>query len=169
MPIYSKSLFQQLVGNTKLGKLLYGDNTYTDAYGTVRKDASLSESALGQELKRAENTAKTAGKIVLTGAALTNPLTAKSTLGSVLSTGGQAYFLTEGLRDAVDRVKNGNTAEDGIMLGLDVLPVAGVTKTVTNGTKRIIPPLKKMSNSAPILQYVDDASVPKHRSTSDSE
>lgn len=143
MPIYSKSLFQQLVENTKLGKLLYGDNTYTDGYGTTRKDASLSESAQGQELKRAADTAKTAGKIVLTGAALTNPLTATSTLGSVLSTGGQAYFLTEGLNDAVDRVKNGNTVEDGVMLGLDVLPAASVTKTVTNGIKRIVPTVKQ--------------------------
>ena len=158
MPNYEtyggSSIARQVLANTWLGKLLYGDNTYTDGYGRTRKNASLSESANGQELERIKDTGKTAGKITLTAAGLTNPLTASSTVGSVMSTLGQAYFLGEGLRDAKDRVQTGSTVGDGVMLGLDLLPATSVAKTVTNGAKEVGPALKDLTKNVKLNKTI---------------
>ena len=60
-------------------------------------------------------TAEKYGKLALTGMALGNPLTARSTLGAALNTGAQSYFLTEGLQDAYNRfMKKDKNAEDAL-------------------------------------------------------
>ena len=83
------------------------------------------------------DTAETTGKIALTGAAFTNPITAASKTAALMGTLGQAYFLGEGLKDAKYRIENGSTAEDGAMLALDLLPAASTAKTLANGTKQV--------------------------------
>ena len=138
-----------------MGRLLYGNQkTYKDGYGTERQHASLSESANGQELQRMGDTAKTAGKIALTGFAFTNPFTASSTASSLLGTLGQSYFLGEGLKDAKYRIQNGSTVGDGVMLGLDLLPATSVAKTVFNGAKNIGPALKQIVKNAEYADYM---------------
>lgn len=138
-----------------MGRLLYGKpETYKDGYGTERQHTSLSESANGQELQRMGDTAKTAGKIALTGFAFTNPFTASSTASSMLGTLGQSYFLGEGLKDAKYRIQNGSTAGDGVMLGLDLLPATSVAKTVFNGAKNIGPALKQIVKNAEYADYM---------------
>ena len=118
--------------------MLYGEpETYIDGYGKERQHASLEESANGQELQRMGDTAKTAGKIALTGAAFTNPVTAAGETAALMGTLGQAYFLGEGLKDAKYRIENGSTAEDGAMLALDLLPAASTAKTLANGTRQV--------------------------------
>lgn len=73
------SIVSQLLSGTKIGKLLgYGDNTYTDGYGTTRTNASLGESANGQQLERMGETAKDVAGLVATGAAFGNPITASN-------------------------------------------------------------------------------------------
>ena len=149
------SIAQQLLGNSWLGRLLYGKpETYKDGYGTERQHTSLSESANGQELQRMGDTAKTAGKIALTGFAFTNPFTASSTASSMLGTLGQSYFLGEGLKDAKYRIQNGSTVGDGVMLGLDLLPATSVAKTVFNGAKNIGPALKQIVKNAEYADYM---------------
>ena len=149
------SIAQQLLGNSWLGRLLYGKpETYKDGYGTERQHASLPESANGQELQRMGDTAKTTGKIALTGFAFTNPFTTSSTASSMLGTLGQSYFLGEGLKDAKYRIQNGSTAGDGVMLGLDLLPATSVAKTIFNGAKNIGPALKQIVKNAEYADYM---------------
>lgn len=99
------------------------------------RPVSLKESATGQELDRMKDTAKSAGKLAATGLALGNPITASSVM-TPLITGSQAYFMTEGLKDAYDRVTSPNkTAADGAMVALDVAGAVPGIKPLVGGTK----------------------------------
>lgn len=154
------SIASKVLSGTWLGKLLgYGNNTYTDGYGTTRAYAPLNESAQGQQLKRMGDTAKDAGKIVLTGAAFMNPLQQASAVASLLGTGAQAYFLTEGLKDAYSRFMNPNkTVGDVVWTGLDLVGAAPAVKGVRTGAKYVWPEMKKsFKNQARITakQYAD--------------
>lgn len=110
---------------------------------------SLKESADGQELDRIKDAAKDAGKLVATGLAFSNPVTA-STAMAPLITGSQVYFMSEGLKDAYNRVMSSNkTTEDGAMVALDVAgavpgikPLVGGAKVLGNYANNII----KISN-----------------------
>ena len=124
------SIASKWLSGTWLGNLLgYPSNTYIDGYGTTRNYANLEESAQGQQLSRMKNTAKNYGKVALTGMSFGNPLVARSTIGAVLPTGAQSYFITEGLRDAYNRfMKKDKTAEDAVWTGLDLagaIPAVG--------------------------------------------
>ena len=109
------------------------------------RPVSLKESATGQELDRMKDTAKGAGKLAATGLALGNPITAGSVMAPLI-TGSQAYFITEGLKDAYDRVTSPNkTAADGAMVALDVAgavpgikPLVGGAKVLGNYTNNVI-------------------------------
>ena len=82
-----------------------------------------------------KDTAKGAGKLVATGLAFSNPVTA-STAMAPLITGSQAYFMTEGLKDAYNRAISSNkTAEDGAMIALDVAGAVPGIKPLTEGAK----------------------------------
>ena len=99
------------------------------------RPVSLKESATGQELDRMKDTAKGAGKLVATGLALGNPITASSTMAPLI-TGSQAYFMTEGLKDAYDRATSPNkTAADGAMIALDVAGAVPGIKPLVGGAK----------------------------------
>lgn len=99
------------------------------------RPVSLKESATGQELDRMKDTAKNAGKLVATGLAFGNPVTTSSTIAPLI-TGSQAYFMTEGLKDAYDRVTSPNkTAADGAMVALDVTGAVPGIKPLVGGAK----------------------------------
>ena len=99
------------------------------------RPVSLKESATGQEWDRVKDTAKGTGKLVATGLALSNPVTASSTMAPLI-TGSQAYFMTEGLKDAYDRITSPNkTAADGAMVALDVAGAAPGIKPLVGGAK----------------------------------
>lgn len=95
----------------------------------------LKESATGQELDRMKDTAKTAGKLAATGLAFSNPITASATMAPLIA-GSQAYFMSEGLKDAYNRVTSPNkTAADGAMVALDVAGAVPGIKPLAEGTK----------------------------------
>ena len=99
------------------------------------RPVSLKESATGQELDRMKDTAKGTGKLVATGLAFGNPITASSTIAPLI-TGSQAYFMTGGLKDAYDRVTSPNkTAADGAMIALDVTGAVPGIKPLVGGAK----------------------------------
>ena len=99
------------------------------------RPVSLKESATGQELDRMKNTAKSAGKLTATGLAFGNPITASSVMAPLI-TSSQAYFMTEGLKDAYDRVTSPNkTAADGAMVALDVAGAVPGIKPLVGGAK----------------------------------
>ena len=61
-----KSIAEQLLGNTWVGRLLYGKpETYKDGYGIERRDAGFKESANGQLVQRMGETARNTGRTVL--------------------------------------------------------------------------------------------------------
>lgn len=114
------------------------------------RPVSLKESATGQELDRMKDTAKDTGKLVATGLALGNPVTASATMAPLI-TGSQAYFMTEGLKDAYDRITSPNkTAADGAMVALDVAGAAPAFSAVRNGYKFVKPTVK-----SGVLKVVD--------------
>ena len=99
------------------------------------RPVSLKESATGQEWDRVKDTAKDTGKLVATGLAFSNPVTASSTMAPLI-TGSQAYFMTEGLKDAYNRVTSPNkTAEDGAVVALDVAGAVPGIKPLAEGAK----------------------------------
>ena len=99
------------------------------------RPVSLKESATGQELDRMKDTAKDAGKLVATGLAFSNPVTASTAIAPVI-TGSQAYFMTEGLKDAYNRIMSSNkTAADGAMVALDVAGAVPGIKPLVGGAK----------------------------------
>ena len=132
------SIASKWLSGTWLGNLLgYPSNTYIDGYGTTRNYANLEESAQGQQLSRMKNTAKNYGKVALTGMSFGNPLVARSTIGAVLPTGAQSYFITEGLRDAYNRfMKKDKTAEDAVWTGLDLAGAIPAVGGLYNGLKK---------------------------------
>lgn len=139
------SIASKWLSGTWLGNLLgYGNNSYTDGYGTTRQYAPLNESAQGQQLKRMGDTAKDTGKLILTGASFMNPAAAGSTAASLLGTGAQAYFMTEGLRDAYNRYMNPNkTAGDAVWTGLDLLGAVPAARGLMTNGRSLFPEIKK--------------------------
>lgn len=114
------------------------------------RPVSLKESATGQEWDRIKDTAKGTGKLVATGLAFSNPVTASSTMAPLI-TGSQAYFMTEGLKDAYDRITSPNkTAADGVMVALDVTGAVPAFSAVRNGYRFVKPTIK-----SGVLKVVD--------------
>ena len=114
------------------------------------RPVSLKESATGQEWDRIKDTAKGTGKLVATGLAFSNPVTASSVMAPLI-TGSQAYFMTEGLKDAYDRITSPNkTAADGVMVALDVAGAVPAFSAVRNGYRFVKPAVK-----SGVLKVVD--------------
>lgn len=124
------------------------------------RPVSLKESATGQELDRMKDTAKDAGKLAATVLAFSNPVTA-STAMAPLITGSQAYFMTEGLKDAYNRVMSSNkTAEDGAMVTLDVAGAVPAFSAIRNGTKYVLPTAAKTVAPALIAKQISKTKLP---------
>lgn len=125
-----------------------------------KRPVSLKESATGQEWDRVKDTAKGAGKLVATGLAFSNPVTA-STAMAPLITGSQVYFMTEGLKDAYDRVTSPNkTAEDGAMVALDVAGAVPAFSAIRNGAKYVLPTAAKTVAPALIAKQISKTKLP---------
>lgn len=124
------------------------------------RPVSLKESATGQELDRMKDTAKGTGKLVATGLAFGNPITASSTIAPFI-TGSQAYFMTEGLKDAYDRVTSPNkTTADGAMVALDVAGVVPAFSAIRNGAKYVLPTAAKTVAPALIAKQISKTKLP---------
>ena len=124
------------------------------------RPVSLKESATGQELDRMKDTAKGTGKLVATGLAFGNPITASSTIAPFI-TGSQAYFMTEGLKDAYDRVTSPNkTAADGAMVALDVAGAVPAFSAIRNGAKYVLPTITKTVAPALIAKQISKTKLP---------
>lgn len=156
------SIASKWLSGTWLGNLLgYPSNTYIDGYGTTRNYANLGESAQGQQLSRMKDTAKNYGKVALTGMSFGNPLVARSTIGAVLPTGAQSYFITEGLRDAYNRfMKKDKTAEDAVWTGLDLAGAVPAVSAVRNGVKYVLPTITKTVAPALIAKQISKTKLP---------
>ena len=124
------------------------------------RPVSLKESATGQELDRMKDTAKGTGKLVATGLAFGNPVTTSSTIAPLI-TGSQAYFMTEGLKDAYDRVISPNkTAADGAMVALDVAGAIPAFSAIRNGAKYVLPTAAKTVAPALIAKQISKTKLP---------
>lgn len=124
------------------------------------RPVSLKESATGQELDRMKDTAKGTGKLVATGLAFGNPVTTSSTIAPLI-TGSQAYFMTEGLKDAYDRVISPNkTTADGAMVALDVAGAIPAFSAIRNGAKYVLPTAAKTVAPALIAKQVSKTKLP---------
>lgn len=156
------SIASKWLSGTWLGNLLgYPSNTYIDGYGTTRNYANLEESAQGQQLSRMKDTAKNYGKVALTGMSFGNPLVSRSTIGAVLPTGAQSYFITEGLRDAYNRfMKKDKTAEDAVWTGLDLAGAIPAFSAIRNGAKYILPTAAKTAAPALIAKQISKTKLP---------
>ena len=107
-----------------------------------KRPVSLKESATGQELDKMKDTAKVAGKLVATGLAFGNPITANSTMAPFI-TAVQAYFMSDGLKDAYDRIASSSkTAADGAMVALDMAGAGAAFSAVRNGYRFVKPAVK---------------------------
>ena len=156
------SIASKWLSGTWLGNLLgYPSNTYIDGYGTTRNYVNLEESAQGQQLSRMKDTAKNYGKVALTGMSFGNPLVARSTIGAVLPTGAQSYFITEGLRDAYNRfMKKDKTAEDAVWTGLNLAGAIPAFSAIRNGAKYILPTAAKTAAPALIAKQISKTKLP---------
>lgn len=124
------------------------------------RPVSLKESATGQEWDRVKDTAKGAGKLVATGLAFGNPITAGSVMAPLI-TGSQAYFMTEGLKDAYDRITSPNkTVADGAMITLDVAGAVPAFSAVRNGAKYVLPTAAKTVAPALIAKQISKTKLP---------
>ena len=124
------------------------------------RPVSLKESATGQELDKMKDTAKGAGKLVATGLAFGNPVTASSAMAPLI-TGSQAYFMTGGLKDAYDRVTSSNkTAADGAMVVLDAAGAVPAFSAIRNGAKYVLPTAAKTVAPALIAKQVSKTKLP---------
>lgn len=124
------------------------------------RPVSLKESATGQEWDRVKDTAKDTGKLVATGLAFSNPVTA-STAVAPLITGSQAYFMTEGLKDAYDRVASSNkTAADGAMVALDIAGAVPAVSTAVNSAKYVLPTVAKTVTPVLITKQISKTKLP---------
>lgn len=107
-----------------------------------------------------KDTAKGTGKLVATGLAFGNPITASSTIAPFI-TGSQAYFMTGGLKDAYDRVTSPNkTAADGAMIALDVAGVVPAFSAIRNGVKYVLPTAAKTVAPALIAKQISKTKLP---------
>ena len=130
-----------------------------------KRPVSLKESATGQELDRMKDTAKDVGKLVATGLAFSNPVTASSVMAPLI-TGSQVYFMSEGLKDAYNRVISSNkTAEDGAMVALDVAGAVPAFNAVRNGAKYVLPTAAKTVAPALIAKQISKTKLPTVKPT----
>ena len=107
-----------------------------------------------------KDAAKDAGKLVATGLAFSNHLTASSAMAPLI-TGSQAYFMSEGLKDAYNRVISSNkTAEDGAMVALDVAGAVPAFSAIRNGAKYVLPTAAKTVAPALIAKQVSKTKLP---------
>ena len=107
-----------------------------------------------------KDTAEGAGKLAATGLAFSNPVTASATMAPLI-TGSQAYFMTEGLKDAYDRVTSPNkTAADGAMVALDVAGAVPAVGAVRNGAKYVLPTVAKTVTPALITKQISKTELP---------
>ena len=107
-----------------------------------------------------KDTAKGAGKLVVTGLAFSNPVTASSVMAPLI-TGSQAYFMTEGLKDAYDRVTSPNkTVADGAMVALDVAGAIPAFSAIRNGAKYVLPTAAKTVAPALIAKQISKTKLP---------
>ena len=107
-----------------------------------------------------KDTAKDTGKLAATGFAFSNPVTASATIAPLI-TGSQAYFMTEGLKDAYDRVSSPNkTAADGAMVALDVAGAVPAVGAVRNGAKYVLPTVAKTVTPALITKQISKTELP---------
>ena len=124
------------------------------------RPVSLKESATGQEWDRVKDTAKGTGKLVATGLAFSNPVIASSTMAPLI-TGSQAYFMSEGLKDAYDRVTSPNkTAAYGAMIALDVAGAVPAFSAIRNGAKYVLPTAAKTVAPALIAKQISKTKLP---------
>ena len=124
------------------------------------RPVSLKESATGQELDRMKDTAKGTGKLVATGLAFGNPVTTSSTIAPLI-TGSQAYFITEGLKDAYNRITSPNkTTTDGAMVTLDVAGAIPAFSAIRNGAKYVLPTAAKTVAPALIAKQISKTKLP---------
>ena len=124
------------------------------------RPVSLKESATGQEWDRMKDTAKGAGKLVATGLAFGNPITASSTMAPFI-TAAQAYFMSDGLKDAYDRITSSSkTAADGAMVALDVAGAVPAFSAVRNGAKYVLPTAAKTVAPALIAKQISKTKLP---------
>ena len=124
------------------------------------RPVSLKESATGQELDRMKDTAKGTGKLVATGLAFGNPITTSSTIAPLI-TGSQAYFITEGLKDAYNRITSPNkTTTDGAMVTLDVAGAIPAFSAIRNGAKYVLPTAAKTVAPALIAKQISKTKLP---------
>lgn len=78
-----------------------------------------------------------------------------------LITGSQAYFITEGLKDAYDRVTSPNkTAADGAMIALDVAGAVPAFSAIRNGAKYVLPTAAKTVAPALIAKQISKTKLP---------
>ena len=125
-----------------------------------KRPVSLEESATGQELNRMKDVAESAGKLAATGLAFSNPVTASATMAPLI-TGSQAYFMSEGLRDAYNRVMSSNkTAEDGAMVALDVAGAVPAFSAIRNGVKYVLPTASKTVAPVLIAKQISKTKLP---------
>ena len=130
-----------------------------------KRPVSLKESATGQKWDRVKDTAKDVGKAVATGLAFSNPITASATMAPLI-TGSQAYFISEGLKDAYNRVMSSNkTAEDGAMVALDVAGAVPAFSAIRNGAKYVLPTVAKTVAPALIAKQISKTKLPTVKPT----
>ena len=78
-----------------------------------------------------------------------------------LITGSQAYFMSEGLKDAYNRVMSPNkTAADGAMVALDVAGAVPAFSAVRNGAKYVLPTAAKTVAPALITKQISKTKLP---------
>lgn len=124
------------------------------------RPVSLEESATGQELNRMKDVAESAGKLAATGLAFSNPVTASATMAPLI-TGSQAYFMSEGLRDAYNRVISPNkTVADGAMVALDIAGAVPAVSTAVNSAKYVLPTVAKTVTPVLITKQISKIKLP---------
>ena len=83
-----------------------------------------------------------------------------------LITGSQAYFISEGLKDAYNRVMSSNkTAEDGAMVALDVAGAVPAFSAIRNGAKYVLPTVAKTVAPALIAKQISKTKLPTVKPT----
>ena len=78
-----------------------------------------------------------------------------------LITGSQAYFISEGLKDAHDRVASSNkTAANGAMVALDIAGAVPAVSAAVNGAKYVLPTVAKTVTPVLITKQISKTKLP---------
>ena len=76
-------------------------------------------------------------------------------------TAAQAYFMSDGLKDAYDRIASSSkTATDGAMIALDVAGAVPAFSAIRNGTKYVLPTAAKTVAPALISKQISKTKLP---------